>query len=136
MPAKPSGSDLPPPARPLGRLNGSTESNAGPTRAHHPCPADADGSYRISGTKIFMTGGEQDLTENIIHLVLAKLPDAPAGPKGISPFLVPKVLVWRGRQPRGGQRGVLLLHRAQDGHHGPATCVMHLDGACGYLVVS
>ncbi len=53
----------------------------------------ADGSYRISGTKIFITGGEQDLTENIVHLVLARLPDAPAGPKGISLFLVPKVLV-------------------------------------------
>ncbi|MCO2177170.1 acyl-CoA dehydrogenase, partial [Pseudomonas aeruginosa] len=53
----------------------------------------ADGSYKISGTKIFITGGEHDLTENIIHLVLAKLPDAPAGPKGISLFLVPKVLV-------------------------------------------
>ena len=53
----------------------------------------ADGSYKISGTKIFITGGEQDLTENIIHLVLAKLPDAPAGSRGISLFLVPKVLV-------------------------------------------
>ncbi|MED5059255.1 acyl-CoA dehydrogenase C-terminal domain-containing protein [Pseudomonas aeruginosa] len=53
----------------------------------------ADGSYRISGTKIFITGGEQDLTENIIHLVLAKLPDAPAGSRGISLFLVPKFLV-------------------------------------------
>ncbi|HBM66531.1 MAG TPA: acyl-CoA dehydrogenase, partial [Pseudomonas sp.] len=53
----------------------------------------ADGGYRISGTKVFITGGEQDLTENIIHLVLARLPDAPAGPKGISLFLVPKVLV-------------------------------------------
>ena len=53
----------------------------------------ADGSYKISGTKIFITGGEHDLTENIIHLVLAKLPDAPAGPKGISLFLVPKFMV-------------------------------------------
>ena len=49
----------------------------------------ADGSYKVSGTKIFITGGEHDLTENIIHLVLAKLPDAPAGPKGISLFLCP-----------------------------------------------
>ncbi|PMZ30533.1 acyl-CoA dehydrogenase, partial [Pseudomonas sp. GW247-3R2A] len=53
----------------------------------------ADGSFKISGSKIFITGGEHDLTENIIHLVLARLPDAPAGPKGISLFLVPKVLV-------------------------------------------
>jgi alkylation response protein AidB-like acyl-CoA dehydrogenase len=53
----------------------------------------ADGSYSITGSKIFITGGDQDLTENIVHLVLAKLPDAPAGPKGISLFVVPKVLV-------------------------------------------
>ncbi len=53
----------------------------------------ADGSYKVTGTKIFITGGEHDLTENIIHLVLAKLPDAPAGSKGISLFLVPKVMV-------------------------------------------
>ena len=53
----------------------------------------ADGSYKVSGSKIFITGGDHDLTENIIHLVLARLPDAPAGPKGISLFLVPKVLV-------------------------------------------
>ena len=53
----------------------------------------ADGSYKVTGTKIFITGGEHDLTENIIHLVLAKLPDAPAGPKGISLFLVPKFRV-------------------------------------------
>jgi alkylation response protein AidB-like acyl-CoA dehydrogenase len=50
----------------------------------------ADGSYQVSGSKIFITGGEQDLTENIVHLVLARLPDAPAGAKGISLFLVPK----------------------------------------------
>ncbi len=54
---------------------------------------EADGSYRITGSKIFITGGDQDLTENIVHLVLAKLPNAPAGPKGISLFIVPKVLV-------------------------------------------
>src|SRR3546814_3135234 len=53
----------------------------------------ADGTYKVSGTKIFITGGEHDLTENIIHLVLAKLPDAPAGSRGISLFLVPKVMV-------------------------------------------
>src|SRR5690625_5414451 len=53
----------------------------------------ADGSYEITGTKIFITGGEHDLTENIIHLVLARLPGAPQGPKGISLFIVPKFLV-------------------------------------------
>ena len=52
----------------------------------------ADGSYRITGTKIFISAGEHDLTENIVHLVLARLPDAPAGTKGISLFLVPKFL--------------------------------------------
>src|SRR5690554_8226489 len=53
----------------------------------------ADGSYKVTGTKIFITWGEHDMAENIIHLLLAKLPDAPAGPKGICLFLVPKFLV-------------------------------------------
>ena len=53
----------------------------------------ADGSYAISGSKIFISAGEHDMSDNIIHLVLAKLPDAPAGPKGISLFLVPKFMV-------------------------------------------
>ena len=72
-----------------------TESHAGTDLGIIRTKADpqADGSYTISGTKIFITGGEHDLTENIIHLVLAKLPDAPAGPKGISLFLVPKFMV-------------------------------------------
>ncbi|MFK0087361.1 acyl-CoA dehydrogenase C-terminal domain-containing protein [Pseudomonas sp. NPDC090755] len=94
----------------------------------------ADGSYRVSGTKIFITGGEQDLTENIIHLVLAKLPDAPAGAKGISLFLVPKVLV-----NDDGALGVAnavscgsIEHKM--GIKASATCVMNFDGAVGYLV--
>ncbi|WP_207837293.1 acyl-CoA dehydrogenase C-terminal domain-containing protein [Pseudomonas sp. 43(2021)] len=94
----------------------------------------ADGRYRISGTKIFITGGEQDLTENIIHLVLARLPDAPAGPKGISLFLVPKVLV--------DADGALCEANAVScgsiehkmGIKASATCVMNFDGAIGYLV--
>ncbi|WP_165679642.1 acyl-CoA dehydrogenase family protein, partial [Metapseudomonas otitidis] len=94
----------------------------------------ADGSYRITGTKIFITGGEQDLTENIIHLVLAKLPDAPAGPKGISLFLVPKVLVNADGslvQPNALSCGSI-EHKM--GIKASATCVMNFDGATGYLI--
>jgi alkylation response protein AidB-like acyl-CoA dehydrogenase len=94
----------------------------------------ADGSYRISGTKIFITGGEQDLTENIIHLVLAKLPDAPAGPKGISLFLVPKFLVNADGSlgARNPAHCGSLEHKM--GIKASATCVMNFDGATGYLI--
>ncbi|MFD2644595.1 acyl-CoA dehydrogenase C-terminal domain-containing protein [Pseudomonas japonica] len=94
----------------------------------------ADGSFKITGTKIFITGGEHDLTENIIHLVLAKLPDAPAGSKGISLFLVPKVLVNSDGSP-GKQNAVScgsIEHKM--GIKATATCVMNFDGAVGYLV--
>ena len=94
----------------------------------------ADGSYKITGTKIFITGGEHDLTENIIHLVLAKLPDAPAGPKGISLFLVPKVMV--NADGSLGEKNSLgcgsIEHKM--GIKASATCVMNFDGATGYLV--
>lgn len=94
----------------------------------------ADGSYKISGTKIFITGGEHDLTENIIHLVLAKLPDAPAGPKGISLFIVPKVMV--NADGSLGEKNALgcgsIEHKM--GIKASATCVMNFDGATGYLV--
>ena len=94
----------------------------------------ADGSYKISGTKIFITGGEQDLTENIIHLVLAKLPDAPAGSRGISLFLVPKFLV--GDDGALGARNAVhcgsIEHKM--GIKASATCVMNFDGATGWLV--
>ncbi|HGM6568996.1 TPA: acyl-CoA dehydrogenase C-terminal domain-containing protein [Pseudomonas aeruginosa] len=94
----------------------------------------ADGSYRISGTKIFITGGEQDLTENIIHLALAKLPDAPAGSRGISLFLVPKFLV--GDDGALGARNAVhcgsIEHKM--GIKASATCVMNFDGASGWLV--
>jgi alkylation response protein AidB-like acyl-CoA dehydrogenase len=94
----------------------------------------ADGSYKISGSKIFITGGEQDLTENIIHLVLAKLPDAPAGPKGISLFLVPKVMV-NADGSLGARNAVScgsIEHKM--GIKASATCVMNFDGATGYLI--
>ncbi|PWW10593.1 MULTISPECIES: acyl-CoA dehydrogenase C-terminal domain-containing protein [Pseudidiomarina] len=93
-----------------------------------------DGSFAISGTKIFITGGEHDLTDNIIHLVLAKLPDAPAGSKGISLFLVPKFLV-NADGSIGERNGV---HCGSTEHkmgiHASATCVMNFDGAKGWLV--
>ncbi len=94
----------------------------------------ADGTYRISGTKIFITGGEHDLSENIVHLVLARLPDAPAGTRGISMFVVPKFKVARdGRM--GARNGVVcgsIEHKM--GIRASATCVMNFDGAEGYLV--
>ncbi len=122
-----------------GRWAGSmclTEAHAGTdlgiirTRAE----PQADGSYRITGSKIFITGGEQDLTENIIHLVLAKLPDAPAGPKGISLFLVPKVMV--NADGGLGERNAVSCGSIEHkmGIKASATCVMNFDGATGYLI--
>jgi len=94
----------------------------------------ADGSYAITGTKIFISAGEHDLTENIIHLVLARTPDAPEGTKGISLFVVPKVLV--GDDGALGARNAVscgaLEHKM--GIHANATCVMNYDGATGWLV--
>ncbi|MGP5470076.1 acyl-CoA dehydrogenase C-terminal domain-containing protein [Pseudomonas helleri] len=94
----------------------------------------ADGSFKVSGTKIFITGGEHDLTENIIHLVLAKLPDAPAGPKGISLFLVPKVLV--NADGSLGERNPVFCGSIEHkmGIKASSTCVMNFDEAVGYLV--
>jgi hypothetical protein len=93
-----------------------------------------DGSYSISGAKIFITGGEHDLTDNIIHLVLAKLPDAPAGSRGISLFLVPKVLV--NDDESLGERNAVSCGSIEHkmGINASATCVMNFDGAKGYLV--
>lgn len=95
---------------------------------------NADGSYRISGTKIFITAGEHDFVDNILHLVLARLPDAPAGVKGISLFLVPKFKV--GRDGRVGERNAALCGSIEHkmGIHGSVTCVMNFDGAEGWLV--
>ena len=96
-------------------------------------PAD-DGSYRISGTKIFISAGEHDLTENIIHLVLAKLPGAPAGTKGISLFLVPKFLP--NAEGGAGMRNGLMCGSIEHkmGIKASATAVMHFDDATGWLV--
>jgi alkylation response protein AidB-like acyl-CoA dehydrogenase len=94
----------------------------------------ADGSYRITGQKIFISAGEHDMAENIIHLVLAKAPGGGEGTKGISLFIVPKFLV----NPDGslGQRNALSVGKIEEkmGIHGNATCVMNYDGATGYLL--
>src|SRR6478752_439052 len=90
---------------------------------------NGDGSHAVTGEKIFCSGGEHDLTENIVHLVLAKLPDAPEGSKGISLFLVPKVL------PDGSRNALscgAIEHKM--GVHGSATCVMNFERATGWLV--
>ena len=94
----------------------------------------ADGSYSITGTKIFISAGEHDLTENIVHLVLARLPDAPGGTKGISLFIVPKFLPKADGSvgERNGIRCGALEHKM--GIKANATCVMNLDGATGWLV--
>ncbi|GIX34351.1 MAG: acyl-CoA dehydrogenase [Lysobacteraceae bacterium] len=93
-----------------------------------------DGTYTVTGTKIFITAGEHDLTENIVHLVLARLPDAPPGTRGISLFIVPKI-----RTARDGTLGEPNRVRCGSiehkmGIHASATCVMNFDGAEGYLI--
>ncbi|MGB3272986.1 MAG: acyl-CoA dehydrogenase C-terminal domain-containing protein [Xanthobacteraceae bacterium] len=94
----------------------------------------ADGSYKITGTKIFISGGEQDLTDNIIHLVIARIEGAPAGTKGISLFVVPKVLI-NADGSLGERNGVAcgsIEHKM--GIHGNSTCVLNYDNATGWLV--
>ena len=95
---------------------------------------NGDGTYAITGTKIFITAGEQDLTENIVHLVLARLPDAPKGTRGISLFLVPKFLPKDDGTP-GPRNGVMcagIEHKM--GINGSATCVMSFERATGWLL--
>src|SRR5947209_5227178 len=94
----------------------------------------ADGSYKISGTKIFISAGEHDLTDNIIHLVLARIEGAPAGIKGVSLFVVPKILV-NADGSLGAKNGVScgsIEHKM--GINGNSTCVMHYDGATAWLI--
>jgi alkylation response protein AidB-like acyl-CoA dehydrogenase len=98
---------------------------------------DGDGGYKITGTKIFISAGEHDLTDNIIHLVLAKLPDAPPGTRGISLFIVPKFLPKEenGEIVAGPRNGIFcgaIEHKM--GIKASATCVMNLDEATGWLV--
>ena len=91
--------------------------------------AQPDGSYRVSGAKIFISGGEHDLSDNIVHLVLARMPDAPAGPKGLSLFLVPKWLP-------DASRNQVLCDRIEEkmGLHGSPTCSMRFDAASGWII--
>jgi acyl-CoA dehydrogenase len=95
---------------------------------------NSDGSYKISGQKIFISAGEHDMTDNIVHLVLARIEGAPEGTKGISLFIVPKFLVNEDGTP-GARNGVscgAIEHKM--GIHGNATCVMNYDEATGYLI--
>ena len=94
----------------------------------------ADGSYKLTGTKIFISSGEHDLTENIVHIVLARLPDAPKGTKGISLFIVPKFMPAAdgGVGERNGVSCGSLEKKM--GIKASATCVMNFDGATGYLI--
>ena len=89
----------------------------------------SDGSFRLTGTKIFISGGEHDLTDNIVHLVLARLPDAQPGPKGLSLFLVPKFYA-------NGHRSAVVCERIEEkmGLHGSPTCVMRFDEATAWIV--
>ncbi|GJH23319.1 acyl-CoA dehydrogenase C-terminal domain-containing protein [Caballeronia novacaledonica] len=95
---------------------------------------NSDGSYALTGTKIFISSGEHDMAENIVHLVLARLPGAPMGTKGISLFIVPKFVPDAGGAigARNGIKCGSIEHKM--GIHGNATCVMNLDGATGWLV--
>ena len=94
----------------------------------------ADGSYAITGTKIFISAGEHDMTDNIVHIVLARLPDAPAGTKGISLFIVPKFNV--NDDGTVGERNAVHCASIEEkmGIHGNATCVLNFDGARGFLI--
>ena len=93
-----------------------------------------DGSYSITGEKIFISAGEHDLSENIIHIVLARLPQAPAGTKGISLFIVPKFNVSDDGQVLDRNKVVCSAIEHKMGIHGNATCVLNFDGAKGYLI--
>jgi alkylation response protein AidB-like acyl-CoA dehydrogenase len=95
---------------------------------------NADGSYDISGTKIFISAGEHDMAENIVHIVLARLPGAPSGTKGISLFIVPKRLP--NEDGSAGERNKVSCGSIEHkmGIHGNSTCVMNFDGAKGWLI--
>jgi len=96
--------------------------------------ANGDGSYSIDGGKIFITSGEHDMADNIVHFVLARLPDSPAGIKGLSTFVVPKFLIKADGTlgERNGVRCQAIEHKM--GINGSATCVMQFDGAKGWMV--
>ena len=125
-----------------GRFTGTmclTEPHAGSdlgllrTRAE-PAESAEDGSYRLTGTKIFITGGDHDLADNVVHLVLARLPDAPAGTRGISLFLVPKFTLDASGAPDARNAVGVGSIEHKMGIRGSATCVMNFDGATGWLI--
>jgi len=93
-----------------------------------------DGSYRVTGQKIFISAGDHDMADNIVHLVLARIPGGPEGIKGVSLFIVPKILV--GQDGALGARNAVSVGKVEEkmGIHGNATCVMNYDGAEGYLL--
>lgn len=113
-----------------------TEAHCGSDLGLLRCKAqpNEDGSYAISGTKIFISAGEHDFTDNIVHIVLARLPDAPAGTKGISLFIVPKFNVSEDGEvtDRNGVTCGSIEHKM--GINGSATCVINFDNATGYLI--
>lgn len=115
-----------------------TEAHCGSDLGMLRCKAvpNTDGSYTITGTKIFISSGEHDLVDNIIHIVLARLPNAPSGTKGISLFIVPKYIV--GKDCLASERNNLSCGALEEkmGIHANATCVMNFDGATGYLLGS
>ena len=102
-------------------------SDVGLVRTH--ALEQADGTFEITGTKIFISAGDHDMAGNIVHLVLARVPDAPSGTKGISMFVVPKFDL-------DGSRNAVVCGGLEEkmGIHGSATCVLHFEGARGYLV--
>jgi alkylation response protein AidB-like acyl-CoA dehydrogenase len=109
-------------------------SDVGALRTRAVPSPDGDDSWRISGQKIFITYGEQDMTDNIVHLVLARVPDAPPGTKGISCFIVPKFLVNEDGSlgERNGVKCIGIEHKM--GIHASPTCVLEYDNAVGYLI--
>ena len=113
-----------------------TESHAGSDLGIIRTKAEpkADGSYAITGTKIFISAGEHDMAENIVHVVLARLPDAPKGTKGISLFIVPKFLPKA--DGSAGERNAVVCGSIEHkmGIKASATCVMNFDGATGFLI--
>lgn len=113
-----------------------TESHAGSDLGLIRTKAEpqADGSYAITGEKIFISAGEHDLAENIVHIVLARLPNAPSGTKGISLFIVPKFNVDESGNIQDRNQVVCSAIEHKMGIHGNATCVMNFDAAKGYLI--
>lgn len=113
-----------------------TESHAGSDLGLIRTKAEpnSDGSYSITGEKIFISAGEHDLSENIIHIVLARLPQAPVGTKGISLFIVPKFNVDDEGNLQDRNQVVCSAIEHKMGIHGNATCVLNFDGAQGYLI--